>query len=112
MQPGLMLACALILTILIESAVAAVMGYRTRRDMKIIALVNVITNPALNYIILLYGVFLKNQAPESLVLMLEMTVVWIEYKLLTAALKRKNKEVFILSLSMNTASYLCGFIFF
>ena len=104
---------ALVGTIVVEVGVGIVLGYRRFREIAAIALVNVITNPSLNYLLVLNEdrqFFVRNTAS---LLMLETAVVLIEWGLLVLALPyRKRLNLFFLSLLMNTCSCIAGAIIF
>ena len=48
---------ALILTILIEETVIFLFSYRNKNTFLVVALVNVITNPIVNYIVMINNIF-------------------------------------------------------
>lgn len=99
------LSLALILTVVIEAAVAAWLGYRTRRDQKCIFLVNVITNPAFNYLLIIFNLATGLWPSELFIIFLEMIIVVIEWRLLARATGHESRNIFALSLLMNAASY-------
>jgi hypothetical protein len=103
---------ALVITIAVETLIAWLWGLRRKAELLALALINVITNPALNFLITLndsYG--LKNQT-TLLTVCLEVLVVSIEWRLLVYALRLNNKKALVLSLAMNVASYLAGVLIF
>jgi hypothetical protein len=103
---------ALLLTEIVEIAVALVLGYRRPREIVAVFLINLLTNPSLNYLLYLndhFG-FIRNRFP--LILILEVAVVLIEWALLVFALRGNKKSLFVLSLAMNTCSYLTGGLIF
>lgn len=104
------LALALILTIIIELAVALAAGIRGRKNMECIALVNVITNPLFNYLLICYFFITRTAIRNEFILIAEMLIVIAEYHLLKNALRQTRSKVFILSLLMNCSSYIAGLI--
>jgi hypothetical protein len=104
---------SLILTILIEVLVARTFGYRNRYETLAMILVNLITQPAVNYSFLLINTYfnLASLSMQATVL-LEIPVALVEWQLLVYALQRNPKSLFVLSLVMNAASSIIGLIFF
>jgi hypothetical protein len=77
-----------------------------------VILVNLVTNPSLNYLLCLnddLGI-IRHRLP--LILFLEIGVVLIEWALLVFALRGNKKSLFALSLAMNASSYLTGVLIF
>jgi hypothetical protein len=102
----------LLFTIIVEVLVAFCLGYRKKTELAAVALVNLITNPLLN-LFEYFAIYYKLLSLSIyIVLSLEILVVLTEWALLKFSLTRKSKRLFILSLTMNTASYLGGVIFF
>ena len=101
----------LLLTILIEVIVAILLGYKKRDEILLVILANIITNPALNYLLILNN-YLRVFKYSALVILLEILVVLIEWQILYFALKKPRSKLFILSLAMNTASFLLGLLIF
>lgn len=102
---------ALVFTIIIEIAVAAAMGYRSRAQLQAVALINGLTNPALNFVIwvmMVQGI----QVTVAAVLLLESIVVIVEWRLLAYFLRGSEARLLLLSLTMNTASFLTGELLF
>lgn len=99
----------LLLTIVVECLAAFILGYRGRNFFIVLILVNIITNPLLNYIISV--IFLLTPAGSRYAMIpLELAVVFIEWKLLRYAFPKERKPLFTLSVVMNTASYLTGLL--
>ncbi len=104
---------ALILTILIEGTVIFLLGYRNNNTFLVVTLVNVITNPIANYIVMTNNIFNIIKPNTSLVIFLEVLIVYIEWKILEYALPNQEKQSYlILSTTMNLASFLTGIILF
>jgi hypothetical protein len=103
---------ALILTIAVEILIALLLGLRRKTELTAVLLINLITNPALNFLLALNNQYRLIHQTTILTLCLEVLVVFIEWKLLVYALRLNNKKAFVLSLSMNAASFLAGLIIF
>ena len=105
-------ALALVLTIVIEVGIAWVLGLRHKTGMMTVILINVITNPFLNYLILINGYFHLVQQYGLLIIILEICVVFVEWWLLWFVLRQKTKRMLPLSILMNGASFLTGLLVF
>lgn len=105
--PGLFI-LALILTILIEVGIAWLFGLRKKKELITVVLINVITNPLLNYLILVNAYFHLIDQSQILLLILEGLVVLVEWRILVWALSQGVKKMFLLSLVMNASSFLGG----
>ena len=107
------LLATLILTILIEETVIFLLGYRNKIILLVAALVNVITNPVANYIVMTNNIFNIIKPDISLVIILEVLIVYIEWKILEHSLPNQEKQSYlILSIMMNLASFFTGTILF
>lgn len=103
---------ALLLTEIVEIAVALVLGYRRAREIIAVILVNLVTNPALNYLLFLNDSFGVIRQRLPLILFLELGVVLVEWALLVFTLRRNKTSLLVLSFTMNTCSYLTGVLIF
>ena len=103
---------ALALTVAIEVAVAWLFGLRKKWDLLTVVLINVITNPLLNYLILINGYFHLISRTNLLIWSLEVVVVVVEWRLLVYVLRQRQFKLGILALVMNAASYLAGLVIF
>lgn len=103
---------ALLLTILVEWIVAYGYGLRKKDELAAVALVNLITNPMLNYIIWVVSFFHLSEVNAAFILAMEILVVIVEWRLLLFSLGGNSKRFFKLSLLMNLCSYLTGFFIF
>ena len=104
MEQLLIFSYALILTVAVEILIG--LAWRvSNRDLLLIVLVNILTNPAVNYIVMLLG----SRRNIFWILFLETAAVLTE-----AFCYRKRGETihrpFLFSLAANSASYLCGLI--
>ena len=103
---------ALLLTIVIEGIIAWLFGLRSNREILTVLLINVITNPLLNYLIAVNGYFHLISQITVLILCLEMSVVLVEWRLLVWVLRQNAKKMLMLSFVMNACSYLAGLLIF
>lgn len=101
---------ALLTTLAIETAVALVLGFRTRLQILAVNLVTLVTHPALHCFVLAVFFFelLPSPLPLAVVLGLEAGVFVVEGLLLAYALRLPLWRAGLLSLIMNLASYLFG----
>ncbi len=104
--PYYMVKC-LLLTILIETFIAFLLGYR-KKDLLNIVLVNIVTNPIVVtipvYFNVKHGVFERNIS----LAILEITTLFTEGFIYFKCLERRKINPFLLSLLLNLASYLLG----
>jgi hypothetical protein len=103
---------AWVLTELIELAVGYVLGVRRWREFAGIFLVNVLTNPALNYLFILNEAYFHVRVTWQLFVGAEAAVVVIEWALLVFALREKFAFWFLWSLLANFASCVAGILLF
>jgi len=103
---------ALLLTEIVEIAVALFLGYRRPRAIIAVILVNLVTNPSLNYLLFLNEYFGIIRYRFPLIFFSELAVVLVEWALLAFALRGNKKSLFVLSFAMNTCSYLTGVLIF
>src|SRR5258708_17702423 len=103
---------ALLLTEVVEVAVAVFLGYRRPKEIIAVILVNLLTNPSLNFLLFLNDYYGVVQRGWPLILLLEAAVILIEWALLVFALHENQKSLLGLSFVMNTCSYLTGVLIF
>jgi hypothetical protein len=103
---------ALFLTIAVELMVAFLFGFRKKLEITAIVFVNLLTNPILNYLLLVNDHFSFFKTNLLVILFLEFLVVLIEWKLLVFALQEKTNKLLILSFAMNSCSYMTGVLIF
>ena len=106
----LTMAECLILTILIESAAAAIIGVRKKHDYLNIILVNVITNPVLVALTSLAGYFYGYASYLALVIAGETGVFITEGLIYRKTLAYRKINPFLVSLILNGVSYLSGLV--
>ena len=99
------LAC--LLTVLIETPLLALFGYRKKEDLILIAAVNVATNLTLN---LLLGLVFAGGS-SAWVYVLECIVVLAEYAFYSRAWGR-SRRLFLQTLAANVLSYSIGLLVF
>jgi hypothetical protein len=102
---------ALLLTVAIEGAVAWFFGFRTGRSQLAVAMINCLTNPALNLLLVILA-WLGVAVRLPLVVLLEVVVVAVEWGLLVYAFGGSKRRLFLLSLTANAASFLAGLALF
>jgi hypothetical protein len=101
----------LLLTITIEGILAFALGYRGKVFFAVLVLVNIMTNPVLNYSLVLLYMFNLQQFRPVVLLLLEVLVVFAEWKLFRFALLKDAKALLVLSAVINTGSFLIGLLF-
>lgn len=103
---------ALLITEIVEIVVAYLMGYRGKYFFTILVLTNMLTNPVLNYTltVLIYLDILNFHS--FVIIIFEIIVVWVEFRIFIYTIQRDKKDLFLLSLAINSASYLVGLLFF
>ena len=103
---------ALVLTTAIEVVVALFFGYRKKSEIATIILINLITNPLLNYLLFINNYFGTVQINTIIIIFLEIVVVFVEWRLLKFVLQQNSKKLFALSVVMNFCSYIAGVLIF
>ncbi len=96
-------------TLVLELIVALVWGLRKRELLMVVA-ANLITHPTLHIILLIGSFFTPNI--HLVIPALEGGVVLAEYYLLKDLPERKQGNIFLLSLAMNSFSYFIGLGFY
>jgi hypothetical protein len=106
------LAVPLGVTIAVELAVAAVLGLRSRRQLALVAWMNVLTNPLLVYaysvVLLVSGSRPSATVPVLVLAVLEIAVVVTEWGLMRWALALPSRRALWLSVAMNASSFAVG----
>ena len=102
---------ALLLTLAVEGGVAYWLGLRKRQFLLTVAMINVSTFLPLNYLLLVLG-SLGINVTLALVILLEMLVVVVEWRLLLYVVGYSNGRLFAISLLGNAASFLIGMLLF
>ena len=102
---------ALVLSILIEVSVAYLMGYRESKYLVTIAMINCITNPILNYFILILA-FVKFYPNYLFIGLLEAIVILAEWGLLVHVFHKPRDKLLMLALATNAVSFVVGILIF
>ena len=97
-----------LLTIVIELIVALFFGFRRKIEIITIILINLLTNPILNYFLWVNDYFSFFKSNLLLTIFLVFIVVFIEWKLLAYVLQEKSNKLLKLSFAMNFCSYIAG----
>lgn len=103
------LGLSLCVTLLLESAAALALGIRQRRDLLLVILVNVLTNPVVVLTLSLF-LFAGRTPPWYLVLALEAAAVAVEALLYRSRLEYRRIHPLLLSLILNSISYIGGLL--
>ena len=103
---------ALSLSILIECVIALGFGFRERSFFLAVATTNLITNPILNYSILIIQSLNLFRVDFFVLLIFELVVVLVEWRMLVFSVSGSAKKLLILSLVMNLCSFASGLLLF
>ena len=106
------LGCALLLTIVIEEAVAVFFFGAGKTGYVLVLLANVATNPVINVIYMWLNMSFRIPPYGIVVIAMELAVVWAEYRLISHGLNSRSKRWLFLSLAANSASYAAGLFIF
>ena len=99
-----------LITIFVELILAVLWGYRSRRDLLVVFLVNTLTNPAVTALRYLSGQKVPSATLRTVILIvLEIAVLLSEWKLFQKFLS-KGRHFFLFSLSLNAASFGAGLL--
>jgi hypothetical protein len=99
----------LLMTEVIETAAAFILGYRDRSSLLAVVLINLLTNPLANFLYL-WGLYLGVKSVSAMLFIIEPLVVLVEWLLLLYVLREGPGRLFSLSLLMNLASFTTGWI--
>jgi hypothetical protein len=102
---------ALLLTVAIEGAIAWLFGFRAAQSQLSVAMINCITNPSLNFLLLVLA-WRGVEVTLPLVTVMEVLVVMVEWRLLVYVFENPGQRLFYLSLVANMASFLAGVLLF
>ena len=97
------------LTLILELVLALILGLRSKKDLCLVALVNLLTNPPLVFFINALAFFRPNLLTLWLIIPLEILVVIAEGLIYNKRLS-SNINPFLISLILNATSYLGGLI--
>ena len=98
---------ALALTVVIEAALALLLGVRTVRGQLIVLLMNVITNPILNAILTVVSFYISPTAYYYFLVPLELVIVLVEGRIFKSMLPLKMNP-YLFSFLLNAGSYFLG----
>ena len=99
----------LLLTIIIETAIALVLKVRDKDDIKKIIYINCITNPIINYVMLvIFYIFASTLIEQLFLFVFEMIVVYSEYRYYKKKLKYNKMNPLLFSAILNASSYFIG----
>ena len=108
MNPFVWLFVALALTILIECGLSLI--FRSRQLTYCVFLCNLLTNPLLNLVLILYDAFFWQRFPFELLVILEIAVTGIEAFIITLMTDTKPGKALLMSLLFNAASFGTGLL--
>ena len=103
---------ALILTLVIELSIAYISGFRTKKCIITIFLVNIITHPLLCYFLWMNSIIFIIPVSYFSIIILEILVALLESVLLFFSLKQKYLNMLKLSLYINITSFVFGLLMF
>ena len=106
----LSLGLSLGVTLLLELAAAFLLGIRTPRDLLLVGLVNVVTNPPVVLTLNLVALFSGSPPQWYLIAALELAAWLIEACLYRARFSNTRWNPFLLSLLLNGISYFGGLL--
>ena len=101
------MAKCLILTILIETLVAFILGYR-KKDLLNVILVNILTNPIVVTVPVYFNVKYGINERNICLLVLELLTLFIEGFIYKKYMNKRNINLYLLSLILNSSSYVLG----
>lgn len=105
-------AAALALTVVIETALAWLLRLRSKNALLTVIVINIVTNPAVNYLLALNRYFGIIDREWSLVLGLEIAVLAVEWLALVFVLGLGKWRALLISFLLNGGSYLAGWLIF
>jgi hypothetical protein len=110
----LMFLIPLVLTLVLELFMAYLFGYRKKKEILAITFINLITNPLMNFIILVLAIYFELFYNFSIFypLVLEFLVIIVEWLLLKYTIDQKSSSLLKLSIVMNLFSLIFGLIIF
>ncbi len=97
-------------TLFIEVLLALILGIRTKKDIALVALCNVLTNPAVVFISIIASLYLGNTLIIICTAILELLAFVTEAVIYRKFLTAGRLHPFLLSLILNLASFLTGVV--
>lgn len=98
------------LTLIAELSGALLLGIRDKKDLLLIAIVNIVTNPPLVLILNIVYIYYREYFNVIWVVALELLAWWGEGIIYKQYLQFRSKNPFALSLLLNGLSYFGGLI--
>ena len=99
------------LTIVIEGGIAYLLGFRTKRAMLAVALINVITHVILNYLLLVLS-YLGIDTTFAFIGILEVLVMIAEWQMLVYVFHNPKWRFLIIATLANGTSFFVGVLLF
>ena len=96
-------------TVAVETAVALIWGLRKPSELGILALINTVTNVTLNLTLTVLRLYVPHKTVVAVMIAMEL-LIFVTEGLLIRALIRRCRHPFLLSLTMNLASFLFGIL--
>ena len=96
-------------TLIIEVIIAFLLHYR-KKDLLNVLLVNILTNPLLNSLVIYINYYYGIKARNISLIISEIIVIYIEGLIYHKYLKNRRINGYILSLILNISSYLIGLL--
>jgi hypothetical protein len=109
--PAIDYLATLVATITIELCVALLLGYRSPAAWRTVIVMNLMTHPLLTYI-LWVNAYMRFADTVTLVAILEIAVVFVEWGLLYFVLRNKPSRLLFLSFVANAGSFGAGLLVF
>lgn len=108
-----MFAISLVLTLIIESAVARVWGLKTKKEMLLVLLVNILTNPTAVFCAWLFNGLLGSNCSFGFQCVIEVIVVIVEAKVYSSFAREEGwniKKPLQFAIIVNMVSWLSGVV--
>ena len=99
---------SLIITVIIELLVAIIIGFRNKKDLINVLLVNLITNPFVTLIPITINIYVSLFARNISLIILEILVLITEALIYKKVLSYKKINWFFISLILNASSFGIG----
>ena len=103
------MAISLAITIIIECSIGVLFGYR-KKDLINILLVNILTNPLLNSIVVAVNYYYGLMWRNIVLAVLEISVVFIEGMIYQKYLEKRKINGYLLAFILNVSSFFLGMI--
>lgn len=104
----------LVLTIAFEVIIALIIRFTKRNELKMIVLINLLTNPVLQLILIISAFLgLRGDAFQWFLWIIELSIIIVEFYILYYVFKRSRQKTYILLLSfcINAFSFTMGLLF-